>query len=443
MKYTFLLLFVAFSLPVLAQNQPNPMESMWPIYEARLEHNIYPKDGDDQNMGIRKWKESAANLLTPRYFDIKSKNKAKQLLGSLMNQADSVYMNPNVSVTDTNSYTFYFVDGYYVKYWENDRSKNKVNYYAHGVIGFRQREKSSISDELGFNSQKKLKDESRLPTNQNLKKSNNTGVLESKPNDHILSFELNWVIAELDKSIELDSKNADLYYDRGSIKNLLNDTNGAIEDFTVAINIDPNFIKAYYQRGICLFLSQDFSGAKSDLSVALNYDYEHSFKAYFYRGMAKLFLEEYYGAITDLTIYLNNGFADGKDFFSFRGFAHGKDFVFYQRGTCRYATGNYRGAKEDYDKAIQINEGEYSYYYSRGLVEVDLKNYYSGISDYDRARRINYELNVDGRYLYHRGMALSKSNNFNESCKVFAKSCSLGIEKSCSMERQDCAKANK
>ena len=120
MKHLFLSLVVAFSLGAQAQDQPQARESMWPLIECGIQHTLYPL-GNNGN----------------RHFDIASKYKAQELLGVLMNQAESYIKNADIFPTVTNGYTFYFEDDHYVNYWENKEGSKAPGYFASGSTGVR------------------------------------------------------------------------------------------------------------------------------------------------------------------------------------------------------------------------------------------------------------------------------------------------------------------
>jgi len=122
MKHLFLSFVVALSLGVQAQDQPQARESMWPLIECGIQHTLYP-------LGNR--------VPRDRHYDIASKYKAKELLGILMNQADSYVKNADIFVGISNSYTFYFEDGYYVNYWENTEGTKTPEFFASGATGVR------------------------------------------------------------------------------------------------------------------------------------------------------------------------------------------------------------------------------------------------------------------------------------------------------------------
>lgn len=120
MKHLFLSLAVALSLGAQAQDQPQVRESMWPLIECGIQHTLYPLGNNGS-----------------RHFDIKSKYKAQELLGALMNQAESYMQIADIFPTVTNGYTFYFEDDHYVNYWENKEGSQAPGYFASGSTGVR------------------------------------------------------------------------------------------------------------------------------------------------------------------------------------------------------------------------------------------------------------------------------------------------------------------
>ena len=64
--------------------------------------------------------------------------------------------------------------------------------------------------------------------------------------------------------IELNSKDALAYYNRGWNKGKLKDYYGAISDYNKALEIDPKYADVYRNRGISKELIEDMKGACAD-----------------------------------------------------------------------------------------------------------------------------------------------------------------------------------
>jgi tetratricopeptide (TPR) repeat protein len=100
------------------------------------------------------------------------------------------------------------------------------------------------------------------------------------------------------------------------------------------------------------------------------------------RGIAKYNLEDYKGAIEDYTraIKLNPNRAG----------------TYYNRGIAKYNLEDYKGAIEDNDKAIELNPSNAWTYNNRGNAKCGLGDYKEAIEDYTRA----IELDPNERLFY-------------------------------------------
>jgi len=91
----------------------------------------------------------------------------------------------------------------------------------------------------------------------------------------------------------------------------------------------------------------------------------------------------------------------------------------------KYDTGDYKGAIDDYNKAIEINPKDADAYYNRGNAKDELNDYQGAIADYSKAIEINPQ-NVAA--YNNRGVAKGRSKYFQSACDDFKKVASLGNE---------------
>jgi tetratricopeptide (TPR) repeat protein len=77
-------------------------------------------------------------------------------------------------------------------------------------------------------------------------------------------------LADLNRSLQLDEKNAEAWYFRGTVKGLTNDYTGAIADLNQSLKLDPANAEAYSARGMAKFGANDYAGAQADLTQALD-----------------------------------------------------------------------------------------------------------------------------------------------------------------------------
>ena len=101
-----------------------------------------------------------------------------------------------------------------------------------------------------------------------------------KSSSNINDGELKLAIRNLNKAIELDPSNGLYFYNRGTVKKMIQDFEGAIQDLTSSIDLKTkdikfNFIKeAYFNRAMSKFHLQDLTGAKKDNEKARGLGYD-------------------------------------------------------------------------------------------------------------------------------------------------------------------------
>ena len=61
----------------------------------------------------------------------------------------------------------------------------------------------------------------------------------------------------------------------------------------------------------------------------------------------------------------------------------------FYSGNTKYELKDYKGAIQDYTKAIELNPNHASAYYSRGNAKVQLQDYRGAMQDYIKANEIN------------------------------------------------------
>ena len=80
-------------------------------------------------------------------------------------------------------------------------------------------------------------------------------------------------------SISCQSQTAEEFFEKGNVKDYLQDYNGAISDYNKAIEINPNNAEAYYNRGFAkINLGQKDSGCL-DLSKAGKLGHSQDYEA--------------------------------------------------------------------------------------------------------------------------------------------------------------------
>jgi len=159
------------------------------------------------------------------------------------------------------------------------------------------------------------------------------GIEKAKKGD------LDGALADFNRAIELDPKNAAAYYNRASAKMLKKDADGAIADYTRVIELDPKNVGAYNNRGILKARNNDPDGAVADYNQAIQANPKDA-KAYINRGNVKKAKGDLDGAIADFTkaIELDSNLA----------------LAYKNRGEARQAKGDATGADADFKSAEKI-----------------------------------------------------------------------------------------
>ncbi len=75
-------------------------------------------------------------------------------------------------------------------------------------------------------------------------------------------------INDFTKAIELDSRSASAFYDRGISRQALRLYDLAIDDFCRVIELRPRYVSGYIRRGVCLKRLQKLQDARRDFAEA-------------------------------------------------------------------------------------------------------------------------------------------------------------------------------
>jgi hypothetical protein len=138
-----------------------------------------------------------------------------------------------------------------------------------------------------------------IELNQNLANAyNNRGIAKKNKK---LYYE---AISDYDKSIDLEPNNPAPYVNKGSVYVFLKDNLRALELFNFALQIDPNFALAYNNRGGVKGAMGDHYGAIIDYNKAISLNPNYA-QTYLSRGLSKGALKDYKGAIADHDIVIS------------------------------------------------------------------------------------------------------------------------------------------
>lgn len=196
-------------------------------------------------------------------------------------------------------------------------------------------------------------------------------------------------VSYCNKVIDLNQNFAEAYLIRGSVKRMLGERNGALNDLKKAGELgdqraegrikemnseNENIANGFFQDGNSNYSKQKYNEALALYTKAINIQPNNS--KYLYQiGITKLFLKDYNGAIADLSksIDLDPSF----------------DFSFFNRGDAKFDLQDFPGAIQDYSSAIERNPRFESAFLNRGLAKQSLNNHAEAIQDFSKVIELN------------------------------------------------------
>ena len=115
-----------------------------------------------------------------------------------------------------------------------------------------------------------------------------------------------------DTAIRLQPDYAEVYNNRGNIKNGLGCPDDAVADYDTAIRLNPHFAEAYYNRGTQKVLCEELNAAIVDYTEAIRIKPDYA-EVYVNRGIAKVGLNRIDEAESDFQIALELAEQQGDD----------------------------------------------------------------------------------------------------------------------------------
>lgn len=186
----------------------------------------------------------------------------------------------------------------------------------------------------------------------------------------------------INRALEENSQEYRYYNTRASIKEKMEDYNGALQDYDTALSINPEYATAYFNRANLYVSFEKNNEAMNDFCMAIKYapDYD----SYNNRGLLRMNIEDYDGAIYDFTKAIA---IDSKP-----------ESAYFNRGYVYYLQNQLDKSISDLSVAIKNKSHNPDAYYYRGLSKAILGKKESGLVDLNRAKEQYLEINDTENY---------------------------------------------
>jgi tetratricopeptide (TPR) repeat protein len=193
-------------------------------------------------------------------------------------------------------------------------------------------------------------------------------------------------IADLNDALNVDLRNANLYYERGLLYEQRKEYSSADQNFSDAIKLDSTKALPYYNRGVSRIYLKDIENASSDFATARRRGLDSASiveinmiaESFFARGSAK-FRE----GDRDSAMSLFN---------SAISIRPNQSNYWYSKGDCYYVGGSYQDAFSAFSQAIAISPEYADAYQKRGLSNLYLNKNKEAGNDFTKALQMNPNL---------------------------------------------------
>jgi tetratricopeptide (TPR) repeat protein len=242
---------------------------------------------------------------------------------------------------------------------------------------------------------------------------NYLGLIESKLKDPKVAIEY------YNKAIALDPREPDFLVNRGLAKEVLSDST-AITDYELALRLNPDHVLAKHNfealntKRTHTITAEERLTRTIEVDSTMLYPYLERAQQRFESGFYKGALEDYNQALL-----LDE---------------HNVE-IWFARGLTKERLKDYQGAFSDYTKAIDLKEDYAKVWLSRGNVLLKLERYHDAVEDYNVA--LVYWPDYAPAF-YNRAMAKLKLKQDAEACVDFKHAEELGMEVDAKLKSKAC-----
>lgn len=180
--------------------------------------------------------------------------------------------------------------------------------------------------------------------------------------------------------ISMNPQDENAYFDRGFVKDLIEDYDGAISDFTHQIAIDSEHVDSYFLRGMIWEKKKEFTKAIQDYSSVIHLE-DGNADAHYFRGILKELMKDDQGAFIDYSdaIRVNPEHSD----------------AYTHRAWIKIKQKDFLAAEKDLAIALNIDSTNVQSYYYLGFIQAENHSFDAAISNYLKAIRLNPFFELD------------------------------------------------
>jgi tetratricopeptide (TPR) repeat protein len=161
-------------------------------------------------------------------------------------------------------------------------------------------------------------------------------------------------LIEHDAAVEAAPDDPATWFARGALRNEYGDYEKALEDLNKSVSLDSGNADALVHRSVAKYFLEDYTGAIQDCNKAALISPGMA-DVYYHRGLARMQLGDHQSAEEDFTHASE--------------LAPENPRIWFHRGWVRDELGNFEGAIQDYDLAISLDSKYSVAYFNRGIAK--------------------------------------------------------------------------
>jgi aldose 1-epimerase len=222
-----------------------------------------------------------------------------------------------------------------------------------------------------------------------------------KGSESLEKGETDAAIKLLSRAIELDSKYAPAYCDRGLAFATKGELDKAVADLSTAIQLAPTGGRSYFNRGFAYFQKGDYDKAIADYSEAIRLHPSYA-EAYRDRGYVRTLKGDWEQALVDLDFAVRLNPKDPSAYVS--------------RGKTYSEMGDWPSAIADYDEAIKLDAKDAGAWCDRGNARAMNGDFDKALADVEQALKLAPD---EPAYRFTRGFAYLKKGDLDKALADF------------------------